>query len=147
MAIVMAAIARTVERSLNLGQLDQPLVESALRLGAPPPGDEGADELIALIEASFAKRPICCHCRSSKCQKWGRASGLRRYHCAQCGKTFNALTGTPLARLRQREAWAEFSAELAEGLSVRKAAQRCGIDATTSFRWRRRFLQVVQNKK
>jgi transposase-like protein len=34
-----------------------------------------------------------------------RADDLQRYKCRVCGVTFNALTGTPLARLRQREKW------------------------------------------
>ncbi len=34
-----------------------------------------------------------------------------------------------------------------DGLSLRKAARKCGIDTTTSFRWRHRFLHGLRDKK
>ena len=74
---------------------------------------------------------------------WGRSCALRRYRCRACRQTFdalNALTGTPLARLRKREAWKEYAQALAESMSVRKAAARTGISVPTAFRWRHRFL-------
>ena len=36
---------------------------------------------------------------------------------------------------------------MVDGLSVRKAARKCGIDNTTSFRWRHRFLRGLKDKK
>ena len=71
---------------------------------------------------------------------WGRSCALRRYRCRARRQTFNALTGTPLARLRKREAWKEYAQALAESMSVRKAAARTGISVPTAFRWRHRFL-------
>ena len=67
--------------------------------------------------------------------------------CKSCLKTFNAATGTPLARLRKKEKWLEYSKAMVDGLSVRKAARKCGIDNTTSFRWRHRFLHGLRDKK
>jgi hypothetical protein len=60
--------------------------------------------------------------------------------CRVCGKTSNALTGTPLARLRKREQWLGYAQALIEGVSVRQAAQCCGVDKNTAFLWRHRFL-------
>jgi hypothetical protein len=74
----------------------------------------------------------------------GRSNGLRRYGCKGCGRTFNALTGTPLARLRKKELWVAFAAGLGDGDTVKGAAERCGVADTTSFRWRHRFLRAVQ---
>jgi transposase-like protein len=54
-----------------------------------------------------------------------------------CGKTFNALTGTPLARLQRRDAWLRY-ARFGDGVSLRKAAKRADR-ADTAFRWRHRF--------
>lgn len=34
-----------------------------------------------------------------------------------------------------------------EGLSVRKAAKKCEVHRTTSFRWRHRFLRVLKDRK
>lgn len=45
----------------------------------------------------------CPYCTSKSYQKWGVQSDLQRYLCNQCNKTFNALTRTPLARLRHKE--------------------------------------------
>jgi ISXO2-like transposase domain len=49
--------------------------------------------------------------------------------------------------LRQKERWFDYSQALIEGLTVRKAAERCGIDKSTSFRWRHRFLTPVADLK
>lgn len=98
-------------------------------------------EIIARIADEFRQAPCCRHCGARRIQKWGRASGLVRYRCAVCRKTFNVLTGTALARLRHREALAAFFAARSREQSVRELALLCGIAPTTSLRWRRRFQQ------
>lgn len=89
----------------------------------------------------------CPHCQSARLGRWGRQSRLQRFRCRDCGKCFNTLTGTPLARLRRKECWFDYSQALIEGLTIRKAAARCGVDKTTSFRWRHRFLTDVAKLK
>lgn len=42
-------------------------------------------------------------CGQADVVSWGTASGLLRYRCKACGRTFNALTRTPLAMLRMKE--------------------------------------------
>jgi hypothetical protein len=69
---------------------------------------------------------------------WLAALPLRRLW--EGGKTFNALSGTPLARLRHRERWGEYAQALIDGDTVRGAARRCGVHKNTAFRWRHRFL-------
>lgn len=93
-----------------------------------------------LIDEEFAVKPVCPACSSESVHKWGVVSGLQRYRCKECKRTFNALSGTPMARLRKKELWLEYSQALADSLSLTKAAGRCGIDRTTAFRWRHRFL-------
>src|SRR4051812_49524843 len=61
-----------------------------------------------------------------------------------CGKSFNALTGTPLARLRLKERWLEFTRTLSVGDTVRGSAAQCHVALTTAFRWRHRFLKAVK---
>ena len=53
----------------------------------------------------------CPHCSSAEVRRWGRASGKPRYRCATCGKTFNPLTGTPLAGLIPKRGKAGTAAE------------------------------------
>src|SRR3954452_8444534 len=47
----------------------------------------GEPEAVRLIEGAFAAAPRCPHCAAARLQRWGHASGLRRYRCAACGAT------------------------------------------------------------
>jgi transposase-like protein len=89
----------------------------------------------------------CGHCGSDKYIKNGRRHDLQRYKCRSCGKHFNQLTGTPLAKLRMKGRWLDFSECLRNGLSVRKSAEETGIDKKTAFRWRHRFLKNANEIK
>jgi transposase-like protein len=104
-------------------------------------------EVTSMIEARFSTQVCCPHCQSSHARPWGRASGLKRYRCQACGKTFNALTGTPLARLRNRGRWRTYAQAIAESVSIRKAAARSQASVPTSFRWRHRFLTYAKDVK
>lgn len=99
------------------------------------------------IETRAGENPKCPSCGSESVNRWGWVSGLQRYRCKECKQTFNALTGTPLSRLRYKERWLSFSEELKEGSSVRKAAKRLKIHRNTSFRWRHRFLSLPENQR
>ena len=100
-----------------------------------------------IVDEKFAGKPVCPQCRSVSIHKWGIVSGIQRYRCKNCGRSFNALTGTSMARLRKKELWLDYSKALADSLSLSKAAVRCGIDRTTAFRWRHRFLQTPSQSK
>lgn len=102
---------------------------------------------LAATAQSRVERVGCPHCASQELRKWGIVSGLPRYRCGDCGRSFNALTGTPLARLRKRECWADQAQALMTGESVAAAAKRCGVDVTTAFRWRHRFLSAPAGDK
>ncbi|MGH8164719.1 MAG: IS1595 family transposase [Rhodanobacteraceae bacterium] len=98
------------------------------------------DAVRELLDGKAAGQRCCAHCRSERVAAWGSAHGLKRYRCSDCRRTFNALTGTPLARLRHKSAWLSFAAALQEAQSVRKSATACGVATSTAFRWRHRFL-------
>jgi transposase-like protein len=89
----------------------------------------------------------CPHCSSAEVRRWGRAGGKPRYRCASCRKTFNPLTGTPLAGLHYKERWRDQAQALMGGDSVSKAAERCRVAYTTAFRWRHRFLAALNLDK
>jgi transposase-like protein len=97
------------------------------------------DECIALIEQAARGRP-CPHCACPRAHRCGRASGLQRFHCLGCGRSYNALTGTPLARLRKKGHWLPYLQCVLESRTVREAARVVGVHRTTSFRWRHRFV-------
>jgi transposase-like protein len=97
------------------------------------------DECIALIEQAARGRP-CPHCRCPRSHRCGQASGLQRFRCLSCRRSYNALTGTPLARLRKKERWLGYLQCVLESRTVREAASISQVHRTTSFRWRHRFL-------
>jgi transposase-like protein len=115
--------------------------EEAARVLAEP---ASLASVLALLEARIGETRRCPHCSAEGAVIRGRSNGLRRYCCKGCGRTFNALTGTPLARLRKKELWAAFAEGLGDGDTVKGAAARCGVADTTSFRWRHRFLAAVK---
>jgi transposase-like protein len=82
----------------------------------------------------------CPHCAGGEIVAWGQANGLARFHCKGCGRTFNALTKTPMARLRKKDRWLDHAQAMIEGRSLVKTAELCGVHPSTAFRWRHRFL-------
>ncbi len=82
----------------------------------------------------------CPHCAGREVVAWGRSRGLSRFRCKGCGRTFNALTKTPMAHLRKKERWLDHAQAMIEGKSLAKTAETCGVHPTTAFRWRHRFL-------
>ena len=84
----------------------------------------------------------CPHCAGREVVGWGRSGGLLRFRCKSCGRTFNALTKTPMAHLRKKEKWLDHARAMIEGKSLAKTAALCGVHPTTAFRWRHRFLRA-----
>ena len=98
-----------------------------------------------VIEGRIGDVPACPHCTVGRIIKHGTANGLQRYRCRGCGKTFCALTGTPLAGLHQRGKWLDHVAVLRDGLILREVAERLYIAVSTAHRWRHRFLAVPKS--
>jgi transposase-like protein len=99
-------------------------------------------ECLSLIEQAAQGRP-CPHCHCPHKQRCGSANGLQRFRCRDCRRTHNALTGTPLARLRKREHWLGFLQCVLDSRTVRDSARITGVHRTTSFRWRHRFVAAA----
>src|SRR5271167_3281772 len=89
----------------------------------------------------------CPHCGGDDIRPWGKAGGKPRYRCVNCRKTFNPLTGTPLAGLHYPDRWQDQARALIGGETIAKAAGRCGVNYTTAFRWRHRFLEALNRDK
>ena len=129
----------TLTATLTAGQREQLMAHLGSRLDM--------DEVSAVVQGRMARHPGCPKCQAHHVVCNGQAGGLQRYKCRSCGVTFNALTGTPLARLRHRDKWLEQTQAMDEGLSVRKAAARMEVHKTTAFRWRHRFLGLARQAK
>ena len=106
------------------------------------------DEVLCLLNKRFEEDPDCPRCGSERTEGWGKErNGLKRRRCLDCKRTFNPLTGTPLARLQKMECWLKYAGALNESLSVRKAAKVCKVGKNTAFKWRHRFLQARNYSK
>ena len=101
----------------------------------------GLDRIIALIDEIRSRARRCPKCACEQCHRHGHANDLQRFRCCHCGRTFNDLTGTPLARLRLKGKWLDYLGALLDSQAVRVAAKRVGVHRNTAFRWRHRFLE------
>ena len=108
------------------------------------PGKRGRrEDALGTTSSERVEAQGCPHCAGREIVGWGRSHGLLRFRCKSCGRTFNALTKTPMAHLRKKEAkWPAHARAMIEGKSLAKTAQPCGVHPTTAFRWRHRFLRA-----
>jgi len=129
-------LARMIEA---LGQLSVP---ERRKLATELAGLEKCATSVAVIEDGVSARRRCPHCASRQVVKNGHADGLQRFKCRACVKSFNALTGTPLAHLHQRGKWLDQASALRDGLVLREVSRRLNVALSTAHRWRHRFLAV-----
>ena len=100
------------------------------------------EKITAALERLSTAQEECPHCHSKHFVKFGRRTGIQRYRCNDCRKTFNALTGNELANLHKKELWLKMLYALAHKMTVEETANFCGVATTTAFRWRHRFLRA-----
>lgn len=104
-------------------------------------------EVIGIIEGRLDQHPQCPHCSAARIYRHGIVDDLQRFRCLECRRTFNALTGTPLAHLRLKGTWLAYLESVLHSTTVRDAAAEVGIHKNTSFRWRHRFLAWAKNDR
>jgi transposase-like protein len=131
-------LKRLLAEAAKLTPLQKQALMNALR---------ATDDTAQVVQAVEARELVCPHCHSKCIVRNGHASGLQRYKCRGCARTFNTLTATPLARLRHKDKWERQADVLRQGLSVHRAADVLAVAPSTAFRWRHRFLQLPQNLK
>ncbi|WP_233448575.1 IS1595 family transposase [Rhodocyclus tenuis] len=120
----------------RIGRLSR---EDRLALRGELAARDSLDVALEVIEAPGTR--CCLHCTGTQVVRNGHANGLQRYRCHDCRKTFNALTGTALARRHHRSKWLNQSVALTQGQSLRQVARQLGIALSTAHRWRHRFLR------
>ena len=136
---------RTFERFLkHLSELTQRQRERLFGLLLPL---RQTDRVVELIEGVGGGGHPCPRCASRQSYRHGQANGLQRYRCRRCGRTFNALSGTPLARLRLKTHWLDYLDRMLDSRSVRRSATDLGVASTTTFRWRHRFLERTKDDR
>ena len=106
-----------------------------------------ADVALARRSASVVAAGTCPRCGSLDVVRYGKdKNGRQRFKCRGCFRTFNILTGTPMARARKPGMWGRYLDCMTGFMSVRKIVLT-GIDIShlTVFRWRHRFLAAAVN--
>ena len=106
----------------------------------------GLDRAVEVIDQP-GKLPCCPRCQADRPYRHGHANGLQRYRCRICFRTFNTLSGTPLARLRHKAHWLDYLDGMLDARSVRRSAAETGVSCATSFRWRHRFLSMSKDDR
>ena len=85
------------------------------------------------LENRISGNGLCPRCKHDQFQRWGKANGLQRHRCKNCLGTFNAVTGIPLAHLRKKEKWLEYSEAMIEGLGIRQAPSNAESTGPQAF--------------
>ncbi len=99
---------------------------------------------LSVIDQRLTGVTICPVCGSGHRIGHGSANGLPRYKCKDCGRTYNPLSGSNLARLRMKGKWLPNAQALIDGLSLDKVADYLNIAHSTAFRWRHRFMAEIK---
>lgn len=98
-----------------------------------------------LTEQRFSNGRVCPICGGTHVQRNGRRkNGTQKFICKDCGKTFSIGKNTIFNGTRKdMSVWMEYLECMAEGLSIPKSAERCGISERTSFTWRHKILDAI----
>src|ERR1019366_8462860 len=112
------------------------VIEKTVSATEPPPVKAEGQSLLSKVGQDRIANFGCPHCGGDGVHRWGSASGKPRYRCTSCRKTFNPVTGTPLAGLHHPDRWNDQAAALISGESLALAAKRCDVHPSTAFRWR-----------
>lgn len=100
-----------------------------------------------LTAKRFENGVVCPICGKKHIQKFGNSSGIQRYRCKDCGKTFTEYTKTVFfSTKKDYDTWFKYIDLMMTGLSLAKIAPKCGISVLTSFRWRHKVLNAIKNQ-
>ena len=83
--------------------------------------------------------------RGSLSVKWnGKYRGRQRYLCKDCDKSFNDMTGTPMAGTHKPNLWLKYFELMIEGYTLPKIVERLDIHISTAFYWRNKILNALR---
>ena len=96
--------------------------------------------------ATIAAR-TCPRCTGHDVVLHGKDQNRRqRFMCRGCNRTYNIMTGTPMAHARKPEKWSRYLGCMTNHMPIRKiVAAGIGLNHVTVFRWRHRFLVAAAN--
>ena len=99
-------------------------------------------EAVIEIDAAAEAR-ACPHCGGAHNVRHGRTrTGIQRWRCLSCGRTWSGLTGTPVAGVRRPDLLVEMLRDMLgdRPRSCRSLAKSLGVSHQTVWRWRMRVL-------
>ena len=157
----LAAVARLPERKAQSSVPSEDVVlpevlperfEAHLpvrRRSAPERVAEETPELTSFLEAAIAQVlshdqapplcPRCCSTNTSFTSKPRTAGGVPEFTCHGCGRHFNRLVGTPLARLVRRDALPGFVRLLSQQRPLADAIHELKLDERVARQWVEKF--------
>ena len=109
--------------------------------------DSQVADVRGLILRREAEDPSRCpSCGNAEFVRYGRTTkGTERYRCKCCSRTFTPKRPIYDSRVPE-EKWMVFAECYVDGLSVRKAADICGISASTAYRMRCRIDEMKSDE-
>ena len=133
-------------KSLSLAEQGKFLASLKHRTQDTEAPGELKDIILKHKSASLPDRPICPHCGSESIVKNGHKGGVQRFKCKECGKTFTYSNNTILfSSKKDLDTWKRYCECFLNKFSLRKCAEITGISLETSFRWRHKILDALQN--
>ncbi len=126
-------IRKFIEKIPTLEHDERVIIRSALE------DIDDYNKVCDIIESIQDENPHCPHCGKTRVHRHGTKSGLQRYKCTGCQKTFNSLTNTPLARMRKKELWLSYLDHMLNSSVLRDIRDDLPINLKTAFNWRHRF--------
>jgi len=87
----------------------------------------------------------CPHCGSHQVVSKGNYKKRKRYLCRDCGKSYNDLTKTPFSGIHNLNKISKYLNSMLSGDSIRKAADLAEVSVATSFNWRHKLLNVLND--
>ena len=106
--------------------------------------EKALPKLYQRLEQNFCTHLHCGHCQSENVRRHGYQHQRQRYLCKNCGRTFNALTGTPFANVKLTCVLDQYLECMTTSMTLRPTARQCGISLDTAFHLRHRVMQLLQ---
>lgn len=100
-----------------------------------------------LQKTKFKEGVFCPICSCANVSKYGKTkNGMQRYICKGCHKTFVLATNTVFFSAKKTlNDYKKYLHLMMEGAPIRKASEECGISVRTSFLWRHKFLDTLND--
>jgi transposase-like protein len=126
-------------------QLEELSVQQLVKLAAIVAERARLGQTAADIETQASPSQTCPGCGGGSAVRWGTTSGIQRWRCKTCKKTWNATSGMAVAKVRKKTAFRLFVEDMVSPapLSCRTIAHRLGINRMTAWRWRHKACALV----